>query len=159
VISPDVRVEQGGGARCPQDRVVRALLEVLERLDIAAQDGGLHAAARLDLGQVHDGIDQVRPPAGGDVPGRRVQRGPGGSRGGHGDLGRGDDSVAVFDFDVTWRFRMVHRVLLPGDRRTRTAASLTLVWIGPCPKAAGMKPGRNRFAAYRLPPRGLRTRR
>ena len=55
------------------------LPEPLERLAVAERDSGFEARAGPHFGQIEDRVDQLRPAARGNVPGRRVQRGTGGS--------------------------------------------------------------------------------
>jgi cytochrome P450 len=106
----DGRVEQDGRAGRAGDRVGGPLAQALEDLAVAERDGGLQPLAGPHLGQVHDGIDQVRAPARGEVAGRRAQRRPGGPfrSGVRGDLRGGDRPVAVPDLDVTWCVRGSH---------------------------------------------------
>jgi hypothetical protein len=106
------RVEQRGRAGRAGHGVLGPLPQSLERLAVAERDGGFQSGARLHLGQVHDRVDQARPAARRDVPGRGVQRGPGGPFRtlGRGHLGRGDRLVAVLDLDVPWRIRIAHPV-------------------------------------------------
>jgi hypothetical protein len=105
-----VRVHQRGRAGRTGDRVLGPLPKALQRLTIAERDSGFQACAGLHLGQIHDGIDQARPPARGNMPGRRMQRCPGGSadslRCCH--LGSGDCLITILDLDVPGRIRTSH---------------------------------------------------
>jgi len=136
----DDRVQQYGRSGRADDRAGGPLPQPLEELAVAARHGGLQALAAPHLGQVHHGVDQVRAPAGGDMAGCGVQRGPGGPGGGHRHLGRGDDLAAVPDLHVTWRVRMVGHGGAPGIAGDGPAALLPQAGYSPARPA----PGRNR---------------
>jgi len=89
-----------------------------EQFSIAERDRGLQARARLHLGQIHHRIDQARPPARGDMPGRRVQPDPSGlgSFLARHHLGSRDRLITIPDFDVPGRTRIGHR-MPPENRR------------------------------------------
>jgi hypothetical protein len=106
-----VRIEQRGAAGCPQDRVVGALPEALDRLGVAVRDGRLHPVARLDLGQAHDLIDQRGPVPGPHMLALRVHRGADSAvrtLGGRYLRHRRGTAVVVRDLDATGVLRVGH---------------------------------------------------
>jgi predicted ATPase len=130
----NVRIHQYGRARRAGDRALGPIPQAFKRLTIAKRDRGFQACARLHLGQIHDGIDQVRPLAGGHVSRRRMQRRTSGSVGlaGRCHLRRGDRFVAILDLDVPGRIRTGHGA--PPSAVSDLAVSDPVL---PCPGPAG----------------------
>jgi hypothetical protein len=104
----EVGVDDGGRAGRTGAHVGRACLELLEGFGVAERDRRGHVGAVVDLGQIQDGIDEIRAGAGREVAGFGV-RGVVGLRCGA-DVRRGNDAVFLGDLDGAVRIVLVHGV-------------------------------------------------
>ena len=117
-------VDQRRGPGRAGGDLIGPLPQALQRFAVAERDRGLQPRAFPDLGQVHDGVDQARPAARRDVPGRGAQRRRGGSMGlgGSRHVSIGNCLIAVLDLDVPGCLRVRHAIP-PRIRPLRRATS------------------------------------